>query len=274
MLPSSLPEGPLPVTLLQLAVLSLVQGITEFLPVSSSGHLVLASGVLGWPDQGLEIDIAVHGGTLLAVIAYFRRDVARLLRGFLPGAGAGERRLLAMLALATVPVGAAGVVLHGSGGALLLRDPLVIACATAGFGLLLLVADRSARTRAMERLEWKGALLIGLFQVLALVPGTSRAGITITAARFLGYRRRDCATLSMLLAIPVIAAAVALAAAEIAVSGNAALTREAALAAAMAFLSALVTIRLLMAWLRRASFTPFVVYRVVLGVALLGWLYL
>lgn len=262
------------VTLLQLAVLSLVQGITEFLPVSSSGHLVLTSNVLGWPDQGLEIDIAVHGGTLLAVIVYFRKDIARLMGGLFPGGGIGERRLLAMLALATVPVGLAGYVLHGAGTASL-RDPSLIAWTTLGFGILLWIADRKgSASRTVEHLTWKGAMLIGLLQILALVPGTSRAGVTMTAARFLGYRRSDCATLSMLLSIPVIAAAVLLTAADIMAAGDAALTREALLAAAMAFASALVTIRLLMAWLQRASFTPFVIYRVALAAVLLGWVYL
>lgn len=261
-------------TLLQLAVLSLVQGITEFLPVSSSGHLVVASGVLGWPDQGLELDIAVHGGTLLAVICYFHKEWMRMAGSLLPGGAIEERRLLVLLALATVPVGIAGYLLHGIDGTFL-RDPALIAWTTLGFAIPLWIADRSGRaSRPLEHLTWKGAMLIGIAQILALVPGTSRSGITMTAARFLGYRRHDCATFSMLLSIPVIAAAVLLAAGDIMASNDATLTRVSLLAAAMAFASALVTIRLFMAWLQRASFTPFVVYRVVLGALLLGWVYL
>ncbi len=257
-------------TWLQLVVLALVQGITEFLPVSSSGHLVLASHVLEWPDQGLTIDIAVHGGTLLAVVVYFRREIARLLRGRHPA----DRRLLALLILATVPVGGAGFVLHATGTDML-RDPALIAWATLGFGLLLYVADRlGGAARPLEGLSWRGALMIGLFQVAALVPGTSRAGITITAARFLGYRRADCATFSMLLSIPVIGAAVLLAAGDMAVSPDTALTGPFLAAAALSFGAALVTIRLFMAWLARASFTPFVIYRVLLAALLLAWLHL
>ena len=257
-------------TWLQLAVLALVQGITEFLPVSSSGHLVLASNVLGWPDQGLEIDIAVHGGTLLAVILYFRKEILRLLKC----RESADRRLLAAIIVATVPVGAAGVLLHATGTDML-RNPDLIAWATLGFGLLLFVADRlGGTTRPLEGLTWRGAVVIGLFQVAALVPGTSRAGVTITAARLLGYRRTDCATFSMLLSIPVIAAAVLLAAGDMAASADAALTGPFLLAAALSFGAALVTIRLFMAWLARASFTPFVIYRVLLAAFILAWLHL
>ena len=257
-------------TWLQLIVLALVQGITEFLPVSSSGHLVLASNVLDWPDQGLKIDIAVHGGTLLAVIMYFRKEIVRLLMG----REAADRRLLILIILATVPVGGAGFVLHATGTDML-RNPALIAWTTLGFGLLLLVSDRLVgASRPLEELTWRGAVVIGLFQVAALVPGTSRAGITITAARFLGYRRADCATFSMLLSIPVIGAAVLLAAGDMAASGDMALTGPSLAAAVLSFVAALVTIRLFMAWLARASFTPFVIYRVLLAVLLLTWLHL
>ncbi len=257
-------------TWLQLAVLALVQGVTEFLPVSSSGHLVLTSNVLDWPDQGLKIDIAVHGGTLLAVIIYFRKEIVRLLRG----RDAADRRLLALIILATVPVGGAGFVLHATGTDVL-RDPVLIAWTTLGFGLLLLVADRFAgAARSLADLSWRGALMIGIFQVAALVPGTSRAGITITAARFLGCRRSDCATFSMLLSIPVIGAAVLLAAGDMAASGDTSLRGPSLVAAALSFGAALITIRLFMAWLARASFTPFVIYRVCLAALLLAWLHL
>ena len=257
-------------TWLQLAVLALVQGITEFLPVSSSGHLVVTSGMLGWPDQGLTIDIAVHGGTLLAVMVYFRKEIVRLLGG----RTSADRRLLALIVLATVPVGGAGLALHASGTDVL-RDPAIIAWTTLGFGILLYGADRfCATTRPLEGLTWRGAMVIGLFQVAALVPGTSRAGVTITAARLLGYRRSDCATFSMLLSIPVIGAAVLLAAVDVAGSPDTLIAGPSLVAAVLAFGAALVTIRLFMKWLARASFTPFVIYRVLLSAVLLAWLYL
>ena len=257
-------------TWLQLAVLALVQGITEFLPVSSSGHLVLASHVLDWPDQGLAIDIAVHGGTLLAVIVYFRKEIFRLLSA----REAADRRLLAVIVVASVPVGAAGAVLHAAGTDML-RDPALIGWTTLAFGLLLLAADRlGGVVRPLESLTWRGAAVIGIFQIAALVPGTSRAGITITASRFLGYRRTDCAALSMLLSIPVIAAAVVLAAGDMVASGDMSLTGPFVTAALLSFCAALITIRLFMAWLARASFTPFVIYRVLLAAVLLAWLHL
>ncbi|MBN34790.1 MAG: undecaprenyl-diphosphate phosphatase [Rhodospirillaceae bacterium] len=261
-------------TLLQLAVLALVQGLTEFLPISSSGHLILTSQVLEWPDQGLETDIAVHFGTLLAVIVYFWRDIIRILRGLTESGTASTRPLAAMIILATIPVGIAGFALHMIGQDQL-RDPAVIAWATLSFGLLLWMSDRFGMTlRRMEHMSWGSAIVIGLAQVLALIPGTSRSGITMTAARFMGFEREAAARFSMLLSIPVIAAAALLAGLDVYESGNTALTQSTLIAAGMAFVSALVAIWVLMAWLRRSTFTPFVVYRLALGVVLLAWIYL
>ncbi len=260
-------------TLLQLAVLSLVQGITEFLPVSSSGHLILTSRVLGWPDQGLEIDIAVHAGTLLAVVVYFLRDIARIVAGLTETGSASTRPLAAMLIVATLPVGAAGFALHEMGQDTV-RDVSIVAWTTLGFGLLLLVSDRFGMTlRRMEHMTWAPAVAIGLAQALALIPGTSRSGVTMTAARFMGFEREAAARFSLLLSIPVILAATVLAGLDVYRSGEPAMTRAALIAAAMAFVSAIVAIWLMMAWLRRATFTPFVVYRVALGLALLAWVY-
>ncbi|MBT6206066.1 MAG: undecaprenyl-diphosphate phosphatase [Alphaproteobacteria bacterium] len=261
-------------TLLQLAVLAIVQGITEFLPISSSGHLILTSQVLGWPDQGLQIDIAVHAGTLLAVIVYFWRDIMRILTGLTETGRANTRPLAAMIIVATIPVGVAGFALHkfGQEG---LRDPAVIAWATLGFGILLHVADRFGMTlRRMEHMSWGAAILIGFSQVLALIPGTSRSGITMTAARFMGFERDAAARFSMLLSIPVIAAATLLAGLDVHESGDLALTQATLIAAAMSFVSAMIAIWLLMAWLRRATFAPFVYYRIALGLGLLAWIHL
>ncbi len=261
-------------TLLQLAVLAIVQGVTEFLPVSSSGHLIVTSRLLGWPDHGLAIDIAVHAGTLLAVIAFLWRDIARILGGLTVAGAGGSRRLAAMLTLASLPVGGAGFALY-SFGQEGLRDPAVIAWATLGFGLLLYGADRFGMTvRRMEHMTWGAALAIGLAQVLALVPGTSRSGITMTAARFMGFERTAAARFSLLLSIPAIAAATLLAGLDLHGGGDAAAMRQALWAGAMAFASALAAIWLMMAWLKRATFTPFVVWRLVLGAGLLAWVYL
>jgi len=257
-------------------LLAVVQGITEFLPISSSGHLQLVPAVAGWPDQGLTIDVAVHVGSLGAVMLYLWRDLWSMLRGlgqaFLGRVTSGAK-LLGLLILATLPVVAAGFALDRfipAG----LRSIEVIAWATVGFGLLLYYVDqRMMVVKRLEHISVISALIIGMSQILALIPGTSRSGITMTAARALGFERVDAARFSMLLSIPTIIGAGGLKGWELWQSGNVALGRDAAMSAGFAFVSALIAIALMMAWLRRASFTPFVVYRVLLGLVLLAWVY-
>ena len=260
-------------TFFQLAVLALIQGVTEFLPVSSSAHLILVPALTDWPDQGLLIDVAVHAGSLLAVIVYFAGDLWRIILGLGARGSANTASFAGMLIVATIPVGLAGFALHEIGQEHL-RDPAIIAWATIIFGILLYVADRVGMTiHRMEHMRWSPAMLIGLAQVLALIPGTSRSGVTMTAARMLGFERDAAARFSMLLSIPVIAAAAALTGLDLYQSGNAELTFQALVAGGLAFVSAYVAIWAMMAWLRRSSFTPFVIYRMVLGIGLLVWLY-
>ena len=269
-----------------IAVLALVQGITEFLPISSSGHLILTWGAFDHykvpvdartGTERLILDIAVHVGTLFAVMLYFWRDVARLIGGFgrlltfrmTPGG-----RLFLLLVVGTIPVVIAGFVGDRLGVIDALRTAEVIAWASIAFGILLYVVDlRSMTLQRLEHTSFGGILFVGLAQVLALIPGTSRSGITMTAARFLGYERSDAARLSMLLSIPTILGAGALAGKKLHDSGNAALGMDALIAAGLAFLSALLAIAVMMAWLRRASFTPFVIYRVLLGLFVLYLIY-
>jgi len=259
--------------MLQLVVLALIQGITEFLPVSSSGHLALVSPVMGWQDQGILIDVAVHGGTLAAVIVYFWRDLVKILIGLGESGSRSTRPLFGMLVLATIPAGAAGYALHAYDPELF-RNPAIIAWTTIGFGILLWGADRFGMTvRRIEHMTWGSALIIGLAQVLALVPGTSRSGITMTAARIMGFEREAAARFSLLLSIPLIGAAALLAVLDLREAGDPVLSQEAGIAAALSFLAALVSIWAMMAWLRRASFTPFAIYRIILGAALLYWIY-
>lgn len=261
---------------LHLAVLALVQGVTEFLPISSSGHLILVPVLTGWPDQGLVMDVAVHVGTLGAVMVYFWRDLWSMIGGVLrfPGESRDSgARLAGYVIVGTLPVIAAGYALNTvlPGG---LRDPRIIAWATLGFGLVLYVADRFGMTfRRVEHIGLADAVIIGLAQVLALVPGTSRSGITMSAARLMGFERRDAARFSMLLSIPAILGAGTLKGLELYRAGDAELTAAALVGALMAFFAALLTIWGLMAWLRRATFTPFAVYRVILGVGLLAVTY-
>jgi undecaprenyl-diphosphatase len=256
--------------------LTVIQGITEFLPVSSSGHLVLVPVLTGWPDQGLNLDVAVHVGTLGAVLVYFWRDVGRMLTGLAgrrrPARRAG-RALLGQIVASALPVLVAGAAL-----ALLapdfFRNPEIIAWTMLGFGIVLYLADRFGITvMRVEHMTMAKALVIGLAQVLALVPGTSRSGITMSAARILGFERAEAARFSMLMSIPVIAAAGAAAGYNLAGAGDPILTANAGLAVALSFVTALLAIAALMRLLRTISFTPFVIYRVVLGIGLLVWLY-
>ena len=261
---------------LQLVVLAVVQGITEFLPISSSGHLVLVPLLTDWPDQGLLIDVAVHVGSLGAVVVYLARDLREMLAGtFRRGGGLmGQpgRRLVVLVIVATVPVVVAGAAMAGAMD--MLRRLDVIGWTMLVFGVALWLADQRSRAdRPLAALGLGGALVIGCAQVLALVPGTSRAGITMTAARILGLERTAAARFSMLLSIPTIAAAGLLLGLELVRLGELALTRDAVVGGALAFASALIAIVLMMRWLRHASFTPFVVYRVVLGAALLALAY-
>ena len=261
---------------LQIVVLALVQGITEFLPVSSSGHLALVPMLTDWPDQGLKMDVAVHVGTLLAVLLYFWRDVGLLLTGVghvLTFRGGPASRLVLHLALATVPVVAVGILFKDQIEASL-RSLEVIAWATLGFGILLGIADRFGLTvRRMEHMRWPDALVIGVAQALALIPGTSRSGITMTAARMLGYERVDAARFSLLMSIPTIAAAGTLVGVDLARAEDWTVTREALVAAALSMVAALLAVAVMMAWLRRAGFMPFVVYRILLGLGLLAIVY-
>ena len=263
--------------LLQLIVLAAVQGITEFLPVSSSGHLILVPALTGWPDQSLIIDTAVHVGTLGAVLIYFWRDIWSMLGGLsrlLHGRPDPGARLFGLLVLATIPVVAVGGAISYFDADEALRSVQVIGWTTLGFGLVLYVADRFFMTvRRLDQMRAGGAIAIGLAQVLALVPGTSRSGITMTAARILGFERRDAARFSMLMSIPAIAAAGVLKGVELYRGGDAQMTGDAVTVAILSFGIAIVAIAALMAWLRRASFTPFVVYRIGLGVGLLVWVY-
>ncbi len=266
--------------LLHIVILAIVQGISEFLPVSSSGHLVLLPYLAGWQDQGRNIDIAVHVGTLGAVLVYFWRDIWAILAGFAGGRRRERRAGRALgihLLVSLPPVLVAGALLVTFAPDLF-RSPLIVAWTMLIFGVLLWLADRVGMTvRRIEHMTVGSAFIIGAAQVLALVPGTSRSGITMTAARFLGFERGEAARFSMLMSIPVIIAAGAVAARDMAQSGEPILTGDAGLAAAISFVTALFSIAILMLMLKRVSFAPFVIYRLFLGVVLLvlyygfGW---
>ena len=252
----------------QIVVLAIVQGVTEFLPISSSGHLILVPALTGWQDQGLATDIMVHVGSLFAILVYFWRDVLQLIAGgfeLLRLRWTDRSKLAAFILLATIPAVIFGLILKSTGLADEMRGIKLIAWNAIIYGLVMLVADRvGSSLRQMKDMTLVSAVSIGLAQALALIPGTSRSGITISAARFLGFSRAEAARFSFLLGIPAIAGAGLLTALD---DGGAqgALGNDALLAAAFTFLSALASIAFLMALLRRITLLPFVIYRFILG---------
>lgn len=261
-------------SLFQLILVAIIQGVTEFLPISSSGHLILLPGLTGMQDQGLAIDVAVHVGTLGAVVLYFWSDVKLALSG-LPAALTGrtdtpQARLALGLIVATIPTVIVGAALYLSGMEHALRSIAVIGWAMLGFGLLLYWMDqKGAQTKQASDWGLRDAVIMGLWQVLALIPGTSRSGITITGARQLGYSREDGARIAMLMSIPTILASGTLLSVDVIGKADAQLARDGAIAAAFAFVSALLALSLMMRLLRSVSFTPYVIYRVILGAVLL-----
>jgi undecaprenyl-diphosphatase len=265
-------------SLFHLAILAIVQGITEFLPISSSGHLILLPRLLGAADQGLAVDVAVHVGTLGAVMLFFRDDVARICRGAIDivaqRSGTEAARLTWLLAVATVPVVIAGLILEVTGLIEALRSIAVIGWTMLGFGLFLYWADQRGPTERRAG-DWnlRDAIIMGLWQAVALIPGTSRSGITITASRLLGFEREDGARIAMLMSIPTIIASGVLLAGDVVSQADWATLRLGGIGAVLAFVSAYLALAVMMRLLRSVSYTPYVIYRVVLGVVLLAIAY-
>lgn len=261
-------------------ILALIQGITEFLPISSSGHLVLAHGFLdgtlediSWQSQDIVLDVAVHLGTLLSVLIYFRRDVGAMAAGCVRGVVRQDiddgGRMALFVVIASLPVIAAGFVLHIIGPDWV-RSAYMVAWMTLIFGVLLWVADRFfPQDKVVEDMRLSNALWIGAAQILALIPGVSRSGITMTAARFCGFSRAESAKFSLFLAIVAIAGAGTLSGIDLWRMGDVSLGIDALLAAMLAFLSGWAAIAVMMEWLKKSSFLPFVLYRIGLGVTLL-----
>ena len=262
---------------IQTIILALIQGVTEFLPISSSAHLILPAQLLGWPDQGVAFDVAVHVGSLAAVVAYFRRDLIDMSVAWwrsLPIGGPAEAseqsRLAWMVAVATLPAIIAALLSKDFIEAHL-RSTLVIATTTIVFGLLLAVAEfKSRRQSQLVQLTWTIALLIGVAQIFALIPGTSRSGVTITAAVLLGLSRTDAARFSFLLSIPIIAAAGGYAILEMIAEPPIFSWTQLLLGVGVSAISAYLCIEIFLKLLERVGFMPFVWYRLLLGVVLLS----
>lgn len=260
--------------LYHLILLAVIQGITEFLPISSSGHLILLPNALGAADQGQFLDVAVHVGTLGAVILYFWSDVRTALLG-LPQLAKGNTqhpgaKLALLLIIATVPVVIFGVILAVTGLNDQLRSIAVIGWTMLGFGILLWWMDQRGATKRTDA-DWstRDAIVLGLWQAVALIPGTSRSGITITGARSLGYDRHSSAKLAMLMSIPAIIASGGYLLLDTGLYLTGPQARDALIATGLAFLSALLALKIMMRLLQSVSFTPYVIYRVILGAILL-----
>lgn len=260
----------------QILILALIQGITEFLPISSSGHLILAPALFHWADQGVLTDIMTHMGSLLAVLVYFWRDVLAMLQGTLDalrGRITANSRLAFYVVIGTIPIILVGALLKFTGLSDKLRSVELVAVNAIVFGIIMYITDTyGLMRRKVSDMTWKPALIIGIAQSLALNPGTSRSGITMTAARGLGFERSEAARFSFLLSIPATAAAGLLIIGD-ALESGVAITWDAIICGALTFVVALATIAFLMKLLRRMSFLPFVIYRIALGVILLALIY-
>ncbi|MGI9465290.1 MAG: undecaprenyl-diphosphate phosphatase [Aestuariivirgaceae bacterium] len=260
----------------QIIVLAVIQGITEFLPISSSGHLILVPALTGWPDQGLITDVMVHMGSFLAVLVYFRRDVALLIGGglnLLRGRMSDHGRMALYILAATVPAVAFGLTLKKTGVIDAIRGPEIVAWNAIIFGIIMYVADRFGdHAKVMEDMKLSPAVIVGIAQAIAIIPGTSRSGITMSAARALGFSRPESARFSFLLGIPAIAGAGVLVLGEALQNGEA-ISFDAVVTGALTFFTALAAIAFLMALVRRMSLLPFVIYRLILGVLLLWLVY-
>lgn len=264
--------------LIQVSLLAILQGLTEFLPISSSGHLLLPSLLLGWADQGLSFDVAVHVGSLLAVIGYFRSDIRRLLLAWLlslhSGKSSADSKLAWLLLIATLPAGITGL-LFSDVIELYARSVIIAAVASIIFALLLLWSDRVGKYRKeLFDLNWKQALFIGIAQTLALIPGTSRSGVTMTAALFCNLNRQTAARFSFLLAIPIIVGSGLLKFIEVLNSdagvGVAGHWQTLMYAAGISALVAFSCIHFFLRLIESIGFLPFVIYRIVLGCVLLA----
>ena len=259
---------------LHLMLLSALQGLTEFLPVSSSGHLILFSKFTTFPDQGLAFDVAVHVGSIIAVMIYFSETIWEMLKGvaktyFIPNFKNPGSKLAWLIVIGTIPAVIAGLFLVENGTDEL-RSARLIGWTMLSFGIVLFIADKIGMTiRKIEHLTALDAVLIGLAQCLALIPGTSRSGITITMRRFLGLERREAAKFAMLLSIPTIAGAGALVGWELYQQGNMAEIIYAMDGITYSFIASVLAIYIIMWWLKKSTFLPFVIYRLCLGSYLL-----
>lgn len=258
---------------IQIAFLALIQGLTEFLPISSSGHLILMPQLFGWQDQGLAFDVAVHVGTLAAVVIYFRNDIWLMTRDWsnsiVTRQPTSNSRLAWWVIFATIPAVAFGLFLNNDLEDTL-RNPLIIAATTIGFGVLLWWSDiKGQKVRDEYSLSFKDIMIIGFAQAIALIPGTSRSGITITAALMIGLTPQAAARFSFLLSIPIILGAGLLKLKDLIESTNPVQWDALIGGAVLSFISAYIVIALFLKWINKIGMAPFALYRFALGALLI-----
>ena len=260
----------------QIIILAVVQGISEFLPISSSGHLILVPEFMGWADQGLVTDVMVHMGSFAAVVVYFRNDIWLLIKGglnLLRGNVTLYGKLAIYIVVATIPAVIFGLYVKKTGLIDSVRGAQIVGWNAIIFGILMYVADRfSTAKKVMEDMNISPAFMIGIAQAIAIIPGTSRSGITMTAARALGFSRPEAARFSFLLGIPAIAGAGVLVLGDV-VSKGETISSDALITGGLTFFTALAAIAFLMKLLKSVTFLPFVIYRLILGVVLLSLVY-
>jgi undecaprenyl-diphosphatase len=261
------------ITTFQAIVLGLLQGLAEFLPISSSAHLALAPWLFGWPDPGLSFDVALHFGTLIAVVWYFWDELGKLIKAawqivLTQKIVTTEQRRAALLIVGTIPGGIAGLALEHKADTTF-RNPALIAGVLAALGVILWLADRAGRTdRTMNQIGWKDAILIGLAQMFALIPGVSRSGSTITAARALGLERNSAAAFSFLLSVPIIAAAAVLKVPHVLHDSGLSLPLVAGVITSA--ISGWLAIKVVLRYVSRHSYGVFAIYRVIVGIIMIA----
>ena len=254
---------------LQYFLIGIIQGVTEFLPISSSGHLVIFAQLTNWEDQGLFTDIAVHFGTLFAVLIYLRKDIYYFLTNIFQ-LKVFEDQIIFKIILATLPAIVLGYFIYDYV-SLYFRNIQLIALSSIVFAIILFFADRiKMENKSWNKITYKNALIVGLFQVLAFIPGASRAGVTITGARLLGYDRLNAARFSMILSIPIILASMTLSFIKIFNEEYIKINfYQSSFATIVSFITALLSIIFLMNFIKKFNFNFFIIYRVLLGILLL-----
>tara|TARA_B100000900_G_scaffold406727_1_gene418193 strand:+ start:976 stop:1734 length:759 start_codon:yes stop_codon:yes gene_type:complete len=252
--------------MIEIFILSFVQGVTEFLPISSSSHLILISEYLRFENQSLSLDVSCHIGSFIAVLVYFYRDILDFFK---------NKVLLSKIIISSLPVMIIGFYLAQSGLINNIRNIETITWATIIFGILLYISDKFKIEKSIDsNFTFKSAIFIGIFQILSLIPGVSRSGIAITAARLLNFKRVDSAKLSFLLSIPILGAVSIFGFKNILFSNDTILTKFNLIAILFSFVFSLITIKFFLAYIRKFSMNIFVYYRIILGLILLFITYL